>query len=182
LLLAACAEHGDEVVEDDVQEIPATFVSEVDRLEAACRAAGPVATNLLVDKVPGAAPNVDAISERVVAACLERGDLGQALCIGEATSLPTMRRCAPEWAMPWLGIESCDAYFHDIICVLGHVAPESEEVADALFQAIDAWFQAGLPEMHGIGMAHACEQALDAIVELPQADSCFTGRSLGHGG
>lgn len=178
-LLMACTEHGADSTET-VVEIPATVVQEEDQLEAACRAAGPAATGVVVGRLGHADRHADAIADRIVAGCLDRADVGEALCIAEATSLPGIRRCAPEWALPWLGIETCDAYFHDIICVLDHVVPEAKDVEDTLYQAMDAWYEANVPALPGPAVADACEVALDAIVQLPQAESCFHGRSLGH--
>jgi hypothetical protein len=134
-------------------------------------------TNLLLEKAPNAAPHVDAICARISESCLDRGQLADAQCMADATSLADARRCAPEWALPWMGVPGCDAYLLDVLCVLDELDSPANQAEEAMYQVYDAWFTVPLQDLPEGTLNEACETAVDALMRDPLGAQCAAGRA-----
>ena len=178
-MMLGCAPHQEErEVSTASVDIVAEATVPYDTLVAECRAMGPHLANLLVERIPAANEQVDEIAARVVDSCIERGDHEEARCVLDKSELEQVRSCAPEWAPPIIGVPACDAYFHDVLCIVDELAPNQREVADALYQAIGAWYEVGLTPDGPAALADGCEMAIDALVDFEGASECFRGRTL----
>lgn len=181
LLLSACAAHAEPEDPDPVQidaspaePVEATAQAELD---AACQAVGPSLTNVLLDAAPNAADHVDEIAGRITRACLDRGRLEDAYCMLGARSLAAARHCAPDWALPWMGVPGCDAYLHDVSCLLDRMDSPQPQAHEAMIQVFDAWFTIPMRDLPEGTLNQACETAVDAIMDQPFADECAIGRA-----
>lgn len=178
-VVLGCAPHQEEhELPPDSVAIATEATVPYDTLVAECHAMGPHLANLLAQRVPAAAERVDEISARVVDSCIERGSSAEARCVLDKSALEQVRSCAPEWALPIIGVPTCDAYFHDVLCIVDELAPDQTEVVEAMYQAIGAWYEVGLGPNGPATLAESCEMAIDAMVGFEGASGCFQGRTL----
>ncbi len=123
------------------------------------------------------AQELDAASDRIVASCLQRGNVEDAECIAQAKSVEQLYGCSPTWAIPWSGVESCDALLHDAMCMFQEVDRGNWKLLEEFLGMMQPLQGAAADDKMRRQLTEMCATVQLEFLNSPEAANCLKGRA-----